>query len=65
MQDKLLTKKGSECKKVSGRPRKRIEPDWDIFNKDELIEIAKRYYEITKDLPTKGKAKKNKSRQEL
>ncbi|WP_029608847.1 IS3 family transposase [Mycoplasma simbae] len=59
MEDKLLTKKGLERKKGSGRPRKRIEPDWNIFNKDELIEIAKRYYEITKDLPIKDKIKES------
>lgn len=34
-------------KKVYDHP----EPDWDSFKKEELIELAKRYYEIAKDEP--------------
>ncbi|WHF53564.1 transposase [Mesomycoplasma ovipneumoniae] len=49
MQDQLLNKKGANRKPGSGKPKKLIEPDWNEFTKEELIEIAKRYYEITKD----------------
>ncbi|WP_341515368.1 transposase [Mesomycoplasma ovipneumoniae] len=49
MQDQLLNKKGSNRKPGSGKPKKLIEPDWNEFTKEELIEIAKRYYEITKN----------------
>ncbi|MDW2909474.1 transposase, partial [Mesomycoplasma ovipneumoniae] len=45
MQDQLLDKKGARRKPGSGRPKKSIEPDWSEFTKEELIEIAKRYYE--------------------
>ncbi|WP_341513391.1 transposase [Mesomycoplasma ovipneumoniae] len=49
MQDQLLNKKSSNRKPGSRRPKKQIEPDWNEFTIEELIEIAKRYYEITKD----------------
>ncbi|WP_341491691.1 hypothetical protein [Mesomycoplasma ovipneumoniae] len=49
MQDQLLDKKGSNRKPGSGRPKKQIEHDWNEFTKEELIEIAKRYYEINKN----------------
>ncbi|WP_044284343.1 hypothetical protein [Mesomycoplasma ovipneumoniae] len=49
MQDQLLNKKGTNRKPGSRKPKKQIEPDWNEFTKEELIEIAKRYYEITKD----------------
>ncbi len=49
MQDQLLNKKGSNRKPGSRGPKKQIEPDWNEFTIEELIEIAKRYYEITKD----------------
>ncbi|MDW2926068.1 transposase [Mesomycoplasma ovipneumoniae] len=49
MQDQLLNKKGANKKPGSGKPKKQIEPDWNEFTIEELIEIAKRYYEITKN----------------
>ncbi|WP_337896469.1 transposase [Mesomycoplasma ovipneumoniae] len=49
MQDQLLNKKGANKKPGSRKPKKQIEPDWNEFTIEELIEIAKRYYEITKD----------------
>ncbi|WNM16588.1 transposase [Mesomycoplasma ovipneumoniae] len=49
MQDQLLNKKGANRKPGSRKPKKQIEPDWNEFTIEELIEIAKRYYEITKD----------------
>ncbi|MDW2923406.1 hypothetical protein [Mesomycoplasma ovipneumoniae] len=49
MQDQLLDKKGANRKPGSGRPKKSIEPDSNEFTKEELIEIAKKYYEINKD----------------
>ncbi|MDO6857053.1 transposase [Mesomycoplasma ovipneumoniae] len=51
MQDQLLNKKGANKKPGSRKPKKQIEPDWNEFTIEELIEIAKRYYEITKDKP--------------
>ncbi|WP_241003395.1 transposase [Mycoplasma sp. Mirounga ES2805-ORL] len=42
MKEKLLTKKGKDRKPGSGRPRKEPNFDWDIFDRDDLIEIAKR-----------------------
>ncbi|WP_322912920.1 transposase [Mycoplasmopsis felis] len=44
MEDLLVTKSGNLRKKGSGRPRKNKEPNWEIFNRDDLVEIAKRYY---------------------
>ncbi|MCN0158077.1 hypothetical protein [Mesomycoplasma ovipneumoniae] len=35
--------------------KKSIEPDWNEFTKEELIEIAKRYYEINKNKSKSGK----------
>ncbi|WNM17615.1 IS3 family transposase [Mesomycoplasma ovipneumoniae] len=55
MQDQLLDKKGTNRKPGSGRPKKSIEPDWSEFTKEELIEIAKRYYETNKDKSKSGK----------
>ncbi|MHA0321509.1 IS3 family transposase [Mesomycoplasma ovipneumoniae] len=55
MQDQLLDKKGASRKPGSGRPKKQIEPDWNEFTKEELIEIAKRYYETNKDKSKSGK----------
>lgn len=55
MQDQLLDKKGANRKLGSGRSKKPIEPDWNEFTKEELIEIAKRYYEINKDKSKSGK----------
>lgn len=55
MQDQLLDKKGANRKPGSGRPKKPIEPDWNEFTKEELIEIAKRYYEINKNKSKSGK----------
>ncbi|MDW2834588.1 transposase [Mesomycoplasma ovipneumoniae] len=49
MQDQLLNKKGPKRKPGSRKPKKQIEPDWNEFTIEELIEIAKRYYEITKN----------------
>ncbi|WP_341513205.1 hypothetical protein [Mesomycoplasma ovipneumoniae] len=49
MQDQLLDKKGPNRKPGSGKPKKQIEPDWNEFTKEELIEIAKRYYETNKN----------------
>ncbi|AXE60587.1 transposase [[Mycoplasma] phocae] len=37
-----------------GRPKKQRELDRDIFSRKDLIEIAKRYYEITKENSKKG-----------
>lgn len=43
-------------KKATGRPPKeKQEIDWDIFSREDLIEIAKRYKEITKDKTKKEK----------
>ncbi|UVO15165.1 IS3 family transposase [Mesomycoplasma ovipneumoniae] len=55
MQDQLLDKKGARRKPGSGKPKKQIEPDWNEFTKEELIEIAKRYYETNKDKSKSGK----------
>ncbi|WP_069097879.1 transposase [Mesomycoplasma ovipneumoniae] len=50
MQDQLLNKKGANRKPgCCSRHKKPIEPDWNEFTIEELIEIAKRYYEITKN----------------
>ncbi|XBE78252.1 transposase [Mesomycoplasma ovipneumoniae] len=49
MKDQLLNKKGPNRKPGSRKPKKQIEPDWNEFTIEELIEIAKRYYEITKN----------------
>ncbi|QBF34474.1 hypothetical protein EG856_00830 [Mycoplasmopsis phocirhinis] len=57
MKDKLLTKKDKDRKPDSGRPRKEPNFDWDIFDRNDLIEIAKRYYEITNEKPKKKKRK--------
>ncbi|WNM15105.1 transposase [Mesomycoplasma ovipneumoniae] len=55
MQDQLLDKKGANRKPGSRKPKKQIEPDWNEFTKEELIEIAKRYYETNKDKSKSGK----------
>ncbi|WNM13914.1 IS3 family transposase [Mesomycoplasma ovipneumoniae] len=55
MQNQLLDKKGARRKPGSGKPKKQIEPDWNKFTKEELIEIAKRYYETNKDKSKSGK----------
>ncbi|WP_337897395.1 hypothetical protein [Mesomycoplasma ovipneumoniae] len=55
MQDQLLDKKGARRKPGSGKPKKQIEPDWNEFTKEELIEIAKRYYETNKNKLKSGK----------
>ncbi|WNM14296.1 IS3 family transposase [Mesomycoplasma ovipneumoniae] len=55
MQDQLLDKKGARRKPGSGKPKKQIEPNWNKFTKEELIEIAKRYYETNKDKSKSGK----------
>ncbi|WNM14634.1 IS3 family transposase [Mesomycoplasma ovipneumoniae] len=55
MQDQLLDKKGARRKPGSRKPKKQIEPDWNEFTKEELIEIAKRYYESNKDKSKSGK----------
>ncbi|WP_230580414.1 transposase [Mesomycoplasma ovipneumoniae] len=55
IQDQLLDKKGANRKPGSGKkPKKSIESDWNEFTKEELIEIAKRYYEINKDKSKSG-----------
>ncbi|WP_341515278.1 IS3 family transposase [Mesomycoplasma ovipneumoniae] len=55
IQDQLLDKKGANRKPGSGKRKKPIEPDWNEFTKEELIEIAKRYYEINKNKLKSGK----------
>ncbi|MBU4690828.1 transposase [Mycoplasma zalophi] len=57
MKEKLLTKKGVDRKPSSGRPKKEPDFDWEIFDRNDLIEIAKRYYEITNQKPEKKKTK--------
>ncbi len=61
MQDQLLDKKGSNRKPGSGRPKKSIKPDWNEFTKEELIEIAKRYYEINKNKSKSAKLSESKT----
>ncbi|MCU9937419.1 hypothetical protein NW731_06465 [Mycoplasmopsis felis] len=60
MEDLLVTKSSNLRKKGSGRPRKNKEPNWEIFNRDDLVEIAKRYYEITNKLPKSKQIKESK-----
>ncbi|WNM14189.1 IS3 family transposase [Mesomycoplasma ovipneumoniae] len=55
MQNQLLDKKGARRKPGSCKPKKQIEPNWNEFTKEELIEIAKRYYETNKDKSKSGK----------
>ncbi|WNM14653.1 transposase [Mesomycoplasma ovipneumoniae] len=55
MQDQLLDKKGARRKPGNGKPKKQIEPNWNKFTKEELIEIAKRYYQTNKDKSKSGK----------
>ncbi|MCU9932275.1 transposase [Mycoplasmopsis felis] len=59
-EDLLVTKSSNLRKKGSGRPRKNKEPNWEIFNRDDLVEIAKRYYEITNKLPKSKQIKESK-----
>lgn len=61
MEDLLQTKKGENRKKGSGSPKKKREPNWDIFDRDDLLQIAKRYYEITNELPKSKKIIESKS----
>ncbi|WP_341515317.1 IS3 family transposase [Mesomycoplasma ovipneumoniae] len=61
MQDQLLDKKGANRKPGSGKRKKPIEPDWNEFTKEELIEIAKRYYEINKNKLKSGKLSETKT----
>ncbi|QBF34971.1 IS3 family transposase [Mycoplasmopsis phocirhinis] len=61
VKEKLLTKKGKDRKPGSGRPRKEPDFDWDIFDRNDLIEIAKRYYEITNQKPKKEKKEEAKN----
>ena len=44
-------------KKSTGRPKKEKDISWDDFSREELIEIAKRYKEITKDKKKSDKDK--------
>ncbi|WP_322876189.1 hypothetical protein RRG38_01190 [Mycoplasmopsis felis] len=60
MEDLLVTKSSNLRKKGSGRPRKNKEPNWEIFNRDDLVEIAKRYYEIINKLPKCKQIKESK-----
>ncbi|WP_322901874.1 IS3 family transposase [Mycoplasmopsis felis] len=60
MEDLLVTKRSNLRKKGSGRPRKNKEPNWEIFNRDDIVEIAKRYYEITNKLPKSKQIKESK-----
>lgn len=56
----LTSKKHPSEMKKRGRPRKENkdqEIDWSDFKREELIEIAKRYVEITKDIPKREKTK--------
>ncbi|WP_322959974.1 hypothetical protein RRG50_04610 [Mycoplasmopsis felis] len=60
MEDLLVTKSSNLRKKGSGRPRKNKKPNWEIFNRDDLFEIAKRYYEIINKLPKCKQIKESK-----
>lgn len=42
-------------KKATGRPKKDKTPNFDNWTKDELAEVARRYYEITKNKPKRKK----------
>lgn len=56
----LTSKKHPSGMKKRGRSKKENkdqEIDWRDFKREELIEIAKRYVEITKDIPERGKTK--------
>lgn len=60
----LTNKKHPSEMKKRGRPRKENkdqEIDWSDFKREELIEIAKRYVEITKDMPKREKTKESKA----
>ncbi|WNM16979.1 IS3 family transposase [Mesomycoplasma ovipneumoniae] len=55
MQDQLLDKKGARRKPGSGRPKNQSNQIEANLQKEELIEIAKRYYETNKDKSKSGK----------
>ncbi|WNM15380.1 IS3 family transposase [Mesomycoplasma ovipneumoniae] len=55
MQDQLLDKKGARRKPGSRKPKNKLNPIETNLQKEELIEIAKRYYEINKNKLKSGK----------
>ncbi|WNM15178.1 IS3 family transposase [Mesomycoplasma ovipneumoniae] len=55
MQDQLLDKKGARRKPGSGKPKNKLNLIETNLQKEELIEIAKRYYETNKDKSKSGR----------